>query len=617
MKGDFSRSTFHREKHYSKVNYQQGRVLVDADHNEQIDIIHHYERTALKDVIGQSGFPKGLPSGFEIKSQNTSQNPYIYHIGKGRFYVDGILVENESNVAADKQPDLPSFKNGTNLAVPDPEATDNKHGIYFLIYLDVWERHITYLDDPPIKESALGGPDTATRNKIVWQVKSKLIDTPTCELPPEFWSTPDSPGGKLKARTKPGLVSDDPCKIIPGSGYRGLENQLYRIEIHNSGKPGENSSSFKWSRDNGTVCTKVLNITNKTITVTDIGKDKLLGFNNQQWVEVSDDRHILLGLPGTIAQVNVINENELAIVAGSVKGEALTNSNYPQLFNPQVRRWDSPGGIVPITVPSSNAGFVPIENGIEIRFQQSKEYKTGDYYCIPARTLAGDIEWPRVNDVPQYKPPDGIKHHYASLAIVMLHGNKIGTIRDCRKEFPPLTDLGPSVPSPPTSSTPANVSTWAHGNVAWANNPSVVTSQKQFDGTKFKFKGTAILHFPLSYSFSTEANSKLALTNVHLLFTINTGRIGISAIGIIDGKGNNPVAYTIPKPDNNIQPITPSDNTGSNLIPNKNSWTIPSVQISFGLGITVSIFSIDSPIASGQSESEITFHSIGADFVRV
>src|SRR5262249_13737944 len=158
-------------------------------------------------------------------------------------------IENESDVEADKQPDLPSFKNGGNLAVPDHDPKGD-----YLIYTDVWERHITYLDDPAIKESALGGPDTSTRSQIVWQVKSHPIETQrTCEPPPRFWDSVDSPGGALIARTKPGLASDDPCIIKPGSPYRG-ENQLYRIEIHNSGKPGDNSSSFKWSRDDGTVC---------------------------------------------------------------------------------------------------------------------------------------------------------------------------------------------------------------------------------------------------------------------------------------------------------------------------------------------------------------------------
>ncbi len=44
-------------------------------------------------------------------------------------------------------------------------------GTRYLVYLDVWERHITALEDDYIREKALGGPDTATRTQVVWQVK--------------------------------------------------------------------------------------------------------------------------------------------------------------------------------------------------------------------------------------------------------------------------------------------------------------------------------------------------------------------------------------------------------------------------------------------------------------
>ena len=41
MKGDFTRLTFAPAKHYSSVRQQQGRVQLDADWNEQVDIQNH------------------------------------------------------------------------------------------------------------------------------------------------------------------------------------------------------------------------------------------------------------------------------------------------------------------------------------------------------------------------------------------------------------------------------------------------------------------------------------------------------------------------------------------------------------------------------------------------
>src|SRR5207247_837956 len=46
-------------------------------------------------------------------------------------------------------------------------------------YLDVWQRHLTALDDPLIREVALGGPDTTTRAQVVWQVRVLPVKTPT------------------------------------------------------------------------------------------------------------------------------------------------------------------------------------------------------------------------------------------------------------------------------------------------------------------------------------------------------------------------------------------------------------------------------------------------------
>jgi hypothetical protein len=39
------------------------------------------------------------------------------------------------------------------------------------------------------------------------------------------------------------------CEIAATAGYRRLENQLYRVEVHEGGA----SPTFKWSRENGSV----------------------------------------------------------------------------------------------------------------------------------------------------------------------------------------------------------------------------------------------------------------------------------------------------------------------------------------------------------------------------
>src|SRR3954469_11270868 len=66
MRGDFSRTTFRSDRHYSAVHLQQGRVLLDADFNEQSDLQRHRDRTLTADVAGASGAP-AVGGGFAVR----------------------------------------------------------------------------------------------------------------------------------------------------------------------------------------------------------------------------------------------------------------------------------------------------------------------------------------------------------------------------------------------------------------------------------------------------------------------------------------------------------------------------------------------------------------------
>ena len=115
MGSDITRKTFHRKKHYRKVRMQQGRVSIDADYNEQTDIDFHNETRSLEDLIGESGTPLDSGTGYSDGFKIVAGNPY--GIKKGRYYVEGILVENEKDTTAEQQPDLPV---GTPPESPSP-----------------------------------------------------------------------------------------------------------------------------------------------------------------------------------------------------------------------------------------------------------------------------------------------------------------------------------------------------------------------------------------------------------------------------------------------------------------------------------------------------------------
>src|SRR5262249_15643813 len=162
MKGDFSRNTYNPNKKYSSVRMQQGRVQVDADWNEQMDIIARQGQTVIEDLFGPSVGPS---SGAGFKITNTDPTPSTdFNIGVGRYYVNGILIENLTPITYLHQPDYP----GT--VAPTFDSSNNQNNIY-LAYLEAWPQSISATEDPTIAEPALNGADTATRITYIPQVK--------------------------------------------------------------------------------------------------------------------------------------------------------------------------------------------------------------------------------------------------------------------------------------------------------------------------------------------------------------------------------------------------------------------------------------------------------------
>src|SRR5688500_3353852 len=98
MKGDFSRRTFDSRKHYSAVLQEQGRMLSDADLEEQHRIVTHRMESAAVDLVGKSGGPIG-EDGFEITCDANSVS-----IGAGRYYADGLLIENDVQLDIGDEP---------------------------------------------------------------------------------------------------------------------------------------------------------------------------------------------------------------------------------------------------------------------------------------------------------------------------------------------------------------------------------------------------------------------------------------------------------------------------------------------------------------------------------
>jgi hypothetical protein len=223
----------------------------------------------------------------------------------------------------------------------------------------------------------------------------------------------------------PSVTATDPCLIPASAGYRGLQNRLYRVEIHSLNGTGP---TYKWSRDNGASVFAVEEFVNDggagtdRIRVRRLGRDQVLALRQGQWVEVLDDDTVLAGEPGTFVQItNVSEEDRILTLSANVSG-------YSVARHARVRRWD--GGPIPVSAGTAQ----PLEDGIEITFGGA-DFDAGDHWVFAARTASGDIE--RLADA----PPQGIRHHYAPLALVHRKPGGTTVVDDCRPTFPPLTAI--------------------------------------------------------------------------------------------------------------------------------------------------------------------------------
>ena len=241
--------------------------------------------------------------------------------------------------------------------------------------------------------------------------------------------------GRLRARAHPETTSADLCDIPPGSGYRRGENQLYRVEVVEGGPLG--TARFAFSRENGSVVVRWLESDNGTIRVASTGRDPVLGFKPGDWVELTDDSHELRGETGTLAKVTTVADPVLT-VAPSPPSASTALADFP--LNPKVRRWDDPAGARTIETAVDNDGYLPLEDGVEVRFEEGL-YRTHDHWALAARVTSGGIEWPVDSaGTALALAPDGVAHHYCSLALARFDDGW-EVIEDCRKLFPPLTEI--------------------------------------------------------------------------------------------------------------------------------------------------------------------------------
>jgi hypothetical protein len=303
---------------------------------------------------------------------------------------------------------------------PDPHFDSAKK---WIVYLDVWERHVSAAQNGDYREIALGGPDTAARAIVVWQVKLLEVtgDFETFIRPYQSLVLKTTTGTKKKPATEP--PDFDVLYIVLN---RGADNRLYRVEIHDEAF-GTNPATFKFSRDNGSVVFPVVDVLKTKVTVASLGRDPRTSVEIGDWVEIADDLFALTNKVDALRRVVHVDRAQLVITLDS---EPALNIGRNPDFNPILRRWET----APINIRegTGNDGWIHLPDGVQVQFSHAAlphaGFRRGDYWLIPARTATGDVLWPKAPDKTQLAlPPHGVTHPYAPLA--SLEGGGIVDLR--------------------------------------------------------------------------------------------------------------------------------------------------------------------------------------------
>lgn len=443
MKGDFSRFTFDKYKNYNGLLRQQGHILLDSDWNEQAFIWIENFRQLTRDLIGDFGIPLAAneitdnnSSALKISRFSVDSAGIIdFKISRGLAYISGYPFILNKDIYFRNQPDF-----------PEPVSPDISGDI--IVFVEVWQKTINYIDDNFIREPILGGPDTCLRAKLVGQIKAAPANNiKDCD---DAFGFLDSlyPAGKMTLSVKIDYSGRQiPLSFgeIEASGGRSVQNLHMRLELHRGiVSNGGFSEGLKWSDEN---CATVVPVT-KTVSSNSVlieEPEAVSGsfFNKGDWVEVSNkvtELHRQGGQIAKIVELNQVDEGyqveldaDIHPLLARLKTGARSGSRVD--LAPRLRRWS---GYLSHLSPDKN---INLGKGIKATFHfpgKKPDIVPGDFWTFAIRDRDYNKKY-----FPQNSPPDGVRVCRYPLAIIERDGTKgFGKIADCRKFFKPLATRG-------------------------------------------------------------------------------------------------------------------------------------------------------------------------------
>jgi len=325
----------------------------------------------------------------------------------GRLYVAGLPCIQIKDELYSQQAD----PNDPPLAPPAAGVTRKDE-----VYLDVWTEPVTYVQDPEVREIALGGPDTSTRLGVRHRVRV-------------------AQGGQVPKGNGIGQGT-----LATEGTYTAQANRLYRVQIDTAGNIA--TATFRWSEDNASTLARIIEPIPPGSTKVVVEDASALHAGD--WVlirkEFGEEEHRIATVFGNVITLQNPTGAQLALLPAASRVSGFTTFSLAD--RPMLQRWNAfkvPVQVDPDDPTISNA--LNLNDGVKVRFG-GKAMLKGDYWNFNTRYLAGDeasgIDPETRIEQLAFQRARGMVHHYVRLATMTRNGSdskphRIYSIDDRRK----------------------------------------------------------------------------------------------------------------------------------------------------------------------------------------
>ncbi|MEX2518036.1 MAG: DUF6519 domain-containing protein [Paracoccaceae bacterium] len=418
MKGNISRDSHRPQNRFSGVFQVQGGMVTDADLGEEAQIAR-----ARADNLGHDAVGGGVPATGGAVALTAGAPALI----EGVVYAEGVRGETAAVGAFigplgyyDVQKDFP-------LAPPLDANGD------FVVYVDVWERMVSNLEEPNVSDPGLHGVETAFRARTMTQIKTAPLDDAAQIMAGAGRFPRIGTGALTVVEVDPETIADecDPCADTVTIAQT-VANALFRIEVLDVAGPADapTAITIAWSAENGAA------VAPATVDPEDFERAgavyEFFSPATESHLGVHDD-------DGAAARGSFA----AAIAVGPAAPSAPEGGDWPF-----VRRWDGAAEIdlVAGTADRIGGGAAPAMQGRVVSITVDAFTARLDFEA--ASIVAGDywlIELRRFGETPVraiQSAPVGVIHNYCPLFRVIGGAPQPVTDAERRKlSFPGLADL--------------------------------------------------------------------------------------------------------------------------------------------------------------------------------